>query len=77
MTGIEVHLQTATNVKAKNALVVHPPLLTVIADQVGRTDTENLRQGQSQAKRLRKKGPVTVHHQIQSISTEKGNALNH
>lgn len=39
MIGIEVHLQTTTKVKAKNALVVHPPRLTAVADQVGRADT--------------------------------------
>jgi hypothetical protein len=76
MTGIEVHLPTTTNVKAKNALVIHPARLTVIADRVGWTDIENLRQGQSQARRLKREGPVIV-HQIQNISTEEGKALNH
>jgi hypothetical protein len=77
MAGIVFRLQTSTIVKAENTPVVHPPRLTVITGQVGLTGIENLCQGQSQAKRLRRERPVIVHHQIRSISTKKGNALNH
>jgi hypothetical protein len=79
IAGIEVHRQTNTKVKVKvkNAIIVHPPRLTVITDQVGGTAIENLHQGRSHAKRLIRKRPMIIHHQIQSINIEKGNTLNH
>lgn len=72
MAGNEVHHHQRTNVKVKNAVILHPPHLTVITDQVGGTDIGNLHQGPSRAKRLRRKRLVIIHHHIQSISTEKG-----
>jgi hypothetical protein len=77
MAGVEVHHQTSTNVKVKNAIVIHPHRPTVIPAQVGGTDIENLHQRRSQAERLRRKRPMTIHHQIQSINTKKGNTLRH
>jgi hypothetical protein len=68
------HHHQRTNVKVKNAVIVR---LTVIIDQVGGTDIENLHQGQSRARRVRRKKPMIIHHHIQSRSTEKGNTLNH